>query len=106
MKRLLAAVLCAACSTAAGCAGTLQRQPPRTDDPGIESLTARRLAADSRLCPYDITVVVSNRTARLDGKVSSPADRRQAVELAFSAGALQVDDQLTIDPAAGDLRQC
>jgi osmotically-inducible protein OsmY len=105
MKRLLTALLLCA-STVAGCAGTLQRQPPRADDPGIERLTSLRLSADSRLCPYEIAVAVHNRTARLDGKVSSDADRRQAVETARGAGALQVDDQLRVDPAAGERTRC
>jgi osmotically-inducible protein OsmY len=101
-------VLCVACAGAgaAGCAGTLQRQPPRADDPGIESLTARRVAADTRLCRYDITVAVTDRTAYLDGAVSSPADREDVVETALDAGALRVEDRLRIDPAAGEGNRC
>ena len=106
MRRWLAAVLCAACSAAAGCAGVLQRQPPRADDPGIESLTSRRLSADTRLCRYEITVAVHDRTAYLDGAVSGPADRQQAVEVARDSGALRVDDRLRIDPAAGEGNRC
>jgi osmotically-inducible protein OsmY len=88
-----------------GCAGSM-RLPPRTDGPGIESLTSRRLAADPRLCRYQITVAVYGRSARLEGKVSSDADRRRADHLAREAGAARIDDQLIIDPAAGDGGRC
>src|SRR5262245_28051379 len=90
----------------AGCAGSL-RLPARTDDPGIESLIARRLSADQRLCAFDVTVAVrGGGTARLEGKVSSDADRRRAEKLARDAGAARVDDQLVVDPAAGDAAKC
>jgi osmotically-inducible protein OsmY len=80
--------------------------PPRTDDAGIASLLSRRLAADPRLCPYAITVIVSNRTARLEGWVVSDVDRRRADTLAIEAGATHVDDRLQLDPAARSRGQC
>src|SRR5262245_4256151 len=89
----------------AGCAGSL-RAPPRADDPGIERLISLRLASDARLCPYEITPLVTNRTARLEGKVSSDADRRRAEKVAREAGATGVDDRLVIDPATGDPERC
>jgi osmotically-inducible protein OsmY len=70
--------------------------PPRTDDPGIERLTSRRLAR----------VIVSGRTARLEGKVSSDVDRHRADEIARDAGAARVEDLLTVDPAAGEASRC
>jgi len=82
------------------------RTPPQTDDEGITRLVTLRLATDQRLCRYDITPVVYNRTARLDGKVSDDADRRRAEKLALEAGALRVDDQLRMDPATGDAGRC
>ena len=92
-----------------GCAGaTAQplRLQPRADDPGIANVTARRLAVEPRLCRYDITVVVADRTARLEGKVTSGAERRRAAQIARDAGAAQVADQLRIDPAAGVRSRC
>jgi osmotically-inducible protein OsmY len=94
---------------APGCAGTTAqplRLEPRADDQGIADVTARRLAVEPRLCRYDITVVVSDRTARLDGKVTSGAERRRAAEIARDAGAVSVDDRLGIDPAAGVRSRC
>ena len=44
--------------------------PPQTSDPGITNLIERRFAMNQRLCPYEITVVVYNRTARLEGRVA------------------------------------
>ena len=88
-----------------GCSGSL-RQAPRSDDPGIASLISLRLASDARLCAYEITPVVANRTARLEGKVSSDADRRRAEKIARQAGATGVDDRLVVDPAAGDGARC
>ena len=90
-----------------GCAGSGgMRTPPQTDDEGITRLVTLRLATDQRLCRYDITPVVYNRTARLEGKVSDEADRRRAEKLALEAGALRVDDQLRMDPATGDAGRC
>src|SRR4249920_1442374 len=88
-----------------GCAGSL-RSPPRMDDPGIASLISLRLSSDARLCAYEITPLVTNRIARLDGKVSSDADRRRAEKVACEAGATSVDDRLIIDPAAGEPARC
>jgi osmotically-inducible protein OsmY len=90
------------------CAGarTTLEVPPQTSDTGITDLINRRFAMNQRLCPYEITVVVYNRTVRLDGKVAGDAERRQAERVARDAGALQVDDQLTIDPSAGDAGRC
>ena len=101
----VASFLFLAGATATGCAGSLQL-PPRTDDPGIASLISRRLTTDQRLCPYDITVIVSNRTARLEGKVSSDADRQHAEKIARDAGATRVEDLLLTDPSAGDAAKC
>ena len=42
----------------------------------------------------------------LEGRVAGEAERRQAEKVAFDAGALQVDDKLTIDPSAGDAGPC
>ena len=105
MRFALAAALFLAVATPTGCAGSLQL-PPRTDDPGIASLISRRLVTDQRLCPYDITVIVSNRTARLEGKVSSDADRQHAEKIARDAGATRVEDLLLIDPSSGDAAKC
>jgi osmotically-inducible protein OsmY len=88
-----------------GCAGSL-RQARREDDPGIARLISLRLASDARLCPYEITPAVVNQTARLEGKVSSDADRRRAEKVARDAGATGVDDRLVVDPAAGDGARC
>jgi osmotically-inducible protein OsmY len=88
-----------------GCAGSL-RAPPRTDDPGLERLISLRFASDARLCAYEITPLVVNRTARLEGKVSSDADRRRAENVARDAGATGVDDRLVVDPAAGEPGRC
>ncbi len=88
-----------------GCAGSL-RAPARSDDAGIASLIALRLSSDQRLCPFALTVTVHDRTARLEGTVSSPVDKRHAAQIARDAGALQVDDQLTIDPSAGERSRC
>jgi osmotically-inducible protein OsmY len=82
------------------------RLQPRVDDPGIANATARRLAVEPRLCRYDITVVVSEGNARLEGKVTSGAERRRAAQIARDAGSAQVNDQLRIDPAAGIRSQC
>jgi len=92
-------------SGCAGSAGAL-RTPPQTDDAGISSLASRRLADDLRLCRYQITVVVSDRTARLEGRVSSNADKGRAEELALEAGAARVDDLLVVDPASGEGARC
>jgi osmotically-inducible protein OsmY len=90
-----------------GCAGSGSlRTPPQTDDAGITRLVSLRLATDARLCRYDVTAVVYNRTARLEGKVSDDADRRRAENVALEAGALRVDDQLRMDPATGDPGRC
>jgi osmotically-inducible protein OsmY len=92
-----------------GCAGTTAqplRLEPRADDPGIADVTARRIAVEPRLCRYDITVAVRDGTARLDGKVTSGAERRRAAEIARDAGAARVDDRLRIDPAAGVRSRC
>ena len=105
MRFALSVALFLAGATATGCAGSLQL-PPRTDDPGIASIISRRLTTDQRLCPYDITVIVSNRTARLEGKVSSDADRKQAQKIARDAGATGVEDLLLTDPSAGDAAKC
>lgn len=84
-----------------GCAGSSAlRMEPRTDDPGIANLAALRMSSDPRLCRYDVTVVVTERNARLEGKVSGSADRRRAEKIARDAGAVAVEDQLSVDPAA------
>jgi len=88
-----------------GCAGSL-REPPRTDDPGIASLISLRLSSDQRMCRFNLAVTVHNRTARLEGKVGNSVDRRHAQQIARDAGALEVDDQLTIDPTAGERGVC
>jgi len=92
---------------AVGCAGAGSlRTPPQTDDEGIAKLIALRLSTDARLCRYEVTAVVYDRTARLEGKVSDEADRRRAEKLALEAGALRVDDQLRMDPPTGDAGRC
>jgi hypothetical protein len=73
---------------------------------GIARLVELRLAGDQRLRRYEVTAVVYNRTARLEGKVSDEADRRRAEELGLDAGALRIDDQLYVDPATGDAGRC
>jgi osmotically-inducible protein OsmY len=93
--------LCVACSGSGS-----MRTPPQTDDAGITRLVALRLSTDQRLCRYEVTAVVYNRTARLEGKVSDEADRRRAEKLALEAGALRVDDRLILDPATGDAGRC
>jgi osmotically-inducible protein OsmY len=92
-------------TTCAGANKTLE-VPAQTSDSGITDLINRRFAMSQRLCPYDITVVVYNRTARLDGKVAGYAERRQAEKVALDAGAVRVDDQLAVDPSAGDPARC
>lgn len=92
-------------SGCAGSAGSL-RIPAQTDDSGITSLASRRLADDLRLCRYQITVIVSDGTARLEGRVSSNADKGRAEELALEAGATRVDDLLVVDPASGEGARC
>jgi osmotically-inducible protein OsmY len=90
-----------------GCAGSgTLRTPPQTDDAGITRLVSQRLATDARLCRYDVTAVVYNRTARLKGKVSDEADRRRAEKVALEAGAVRIDDRLILDPATGDAGRC
>lgn len=103
MRYLLATTLFLAC--AVGCARSLLT-PARSDDTGITNLISRRLTADRRLCAYAITVAVHDRTARLEGKVASEADRRRADQLAREAGATRVEDLLVIDPAAGERAMC
>jgi osmotically-inducible protein OsmY len=66
----------------------------------------RRLADDLRLCRYQITVIVSGGTARLEGRVSSNADKARAEDLAREAGATRVDDLLVVDPASGEGARC
>ena len=102
------AVLVAGLGGATACAEAKKplEVPPQTSDSGITNLIDRRFAMNQRLCPYEITVVVYNRTARLEGRVAGEAERRQAEKVALDAGALQVDDQLTIDPSAGDAGRC
>jgi len=95
-----------------GCAGTAAataeplRLQPRADDVGIADVTARRIAVEPRLCRYDITVVVSYGTARLEGDVTSGAERRRAAQIARDAGAVEVDDRLGIDPGTGVRSRC
>ena len=105
MRSTLAAVLFLTCLVSGGCAGSL-RTPPQTDDAGITSLASRRVADDPRLCRYQITVIVSGGTARLEGKVSSNADKGRAEDLTREAGAARVDDLLVVDPAAGEGARC
>lgn len=105
MHRGSAAPLFLAFVVGTGCAGSL-RSAPWTDDPGIARLISLRFASDARLCAHEITAVVTNRTARLEGKVSSDADRRRAETVARDAGATGVDDRLVIDPSAGDPARC
>jgi len=105
MRCALMVAVFSACLGWAGCAGSL-RTPPQTDDAGITRLVALRLSTDQRLCRYEVTAVVYNRTARLEGKVSDEADRRRAEKLALEAGALRVDDRLILDPATGDAGRC
>ena len=105
MGNRLPAALFVALAIGSGCAGSLQ-QAPREDDPGIASLISLRFSSDRRLCPYEITARVINRTAVLEGKVSSDADRRRAEKVARDAGATGIDDRLVIDPAAGDGGRC
>jgi hypothetical protein len=88
-----------------GCAGSL-REPARTDDPGIQSLISLRFSSDQRLCRFAITPIVYSRTARLEGKVSGIGDRHRAETIAREAGALQIDDQLIMDPSEGDPARC
>lgn len=106
--RSAVAVLVAGLGAATACAGAKKtlEVPPQTSDSGITDLINRRFAMNQRLCPYEITVVVFNRTVRLDGKVAGDAERRQAEKVARDAGALQVDDQLAVDPSAGDPGRC
>jgi osmotically-inducible protein OsmY len=107
LRGVVVAVAVVTASASVGCAETDGlRLPPREDDPGLTSLIARRIAIDPKLCRYDVTVVVYNRTARLEGKVSSDAERGRAEHLAREAGALRVDDQLAVDPATGDGARC
>jgi osmotically-inducible protein OsmY len=106
MRHLLVIMVFLACAPAGSGCATFQQSLPRTDDAGIASLLSRRLAADPRLCPYAITVIVVNRTARLEGWVSSDADRRHADTLAIAAGATHVEDLLQLDPSAGSRGQC
>jgi len=102
------AVLVAGLGGATACAEAKKplEVPAQTSDSGITNLIDRRFAMNQRLCPYEITVVVYNRTVRLEGRVAGDAERRQAEKVALDAGALQVDDQLTIDPSAGDAGRC
>src|SRR5262245_35358467 len=102
---VLVAALFVANVGVAGCAGSL-RSPPRSDDPGITRLISHRLAADARLCRYEITVAVYGGTARLEGKVSDDADRRRADQLAREAGATRIEDRLILDAAAGEPARC
>ena len=108
MRWALAASLFLMWLSGSGCAGSAGslRAPPRTDDAGITSLASRRVADDLRLCRYQITVIVSGGTARLEGKVSSNADKGRAEELTREAGAARVDDLLVVDPAAGEGARC
>jgi osmotically-inducible protein OsmY len=102
------AVLVAGLGGATACAEAKKplEVPPQTSDSGITNLIERRFAMNQRLCPYEITVVVYNRTARLEGRVAGDAERRQAEKVALDAGALQVDNKLTLDPSAGDAGRC
>jgi osmotically-inducible protein OsmY len=106
MRHLLAIGAFLACATAGSDCATFRQMPPRTDDAGIASLLSRRLAADARLCPYAITVIVVNRSARLEGWVVSNADRHHAEQLAIAAGATHVEDLLQLDPAARSRGLC
>jgi osmotically-inducible protein OsmY len=105
MRNALTVAVFSACLGWASCAGSL-RTPPQTDDAGITSLASRRLADDLRLCRYQFTVIVSGRAARLEGRVSSNADKHRAVELTREAGATRVEDLLVVDPAAGEGARC
>jgi len=98
---LIVALLFATAASSIGCASGGLRESSPTDDAGIEHLTGRRLSADARLCRYAITVAVHDRTARLEGKVSSEADRRRADQLAREAGATRIEDLLVIDLVVG-----
>ena len=105
--RSLRATIAVALVVAGGCAGSLALQrPSQTSDTGIANLASRRISMEQRLCPYDITVVVYGRTARLEGRVASEPSRQRAETLALGAGALKVDDQLIIDPSTGDPAKC
>lgn len=90
----------------AACAGPGLRQPPAESDEGIAALVGRRLAADQKLCPFEVGVVVYRGKARLTGKVGSDADKRRAEEIARDAGAREVDDELTVDPSSADPAKC
>jgi len=105
MRCALTVAVFSACLGWAGCATSL-RTPAQTDDAGIASLASRRVADDLKLCRYQITVIVSGRTARLEGRVSSNADKGRAEDLTREAGATRVDDLLVVDPASGEGARC
>jgi len=105
MRCALTVAVFSACLGWAGCATSL-RTPPQTDDAGIASLASRRVADDLKLCRYQITVIVSGGTARLEGRVSSNADKGRAEDLTREAGATRVDDLLVVDPASGEGARC
>ena len=105
MRCALTVAVFSACLGWAGCATSL-RTPAQTDDAGIASLASRRVADDLKLCRYQITVIVSGGTARLEGRVSSNADKGRAEDLTREAGAARVDDLLVVDPAAGEGARC
>jgi osmotically-inducible protein OsmY len=65
------------------------------------------VANDPRLCAFEVTVIVfGGGTARLDGKVSSEAERRRVETLAREAGARQIEDRLQVDPSAAEPARC
>jgi len=72
---------------------------PRLPDDQLEKAIERELFWEPYASSWQITVEVDDGVATLKGEVDSPAEAATAVANAFQAGAVDVDDELTVDPS-------
>src|SRR5438477_47337 len=74
-----------------------QTMSAKSADERIEN----RFKADPSLKKYDVKVSVDNNVATLTGTVATNAQRARAAQLANVRGVTRVDNQITVDPNAG-----
>ncbi|MEQ9318512.1 MAG: BON domain-containing protein [Polyangiaceae bacterium] len=72
---------------------------PRLPDDEIERAIERELFWEPYASSWQISVEVRNGVATLKGEVDSPAEAATAIANAFQAGAVRVEDELTVDPS-------
>lgn len=72
---------------------------PRLADDDLERAIERELFWEPYASSWQISVEVEDGVATLKGEVDSPSEAATAIANAFQAGAVNVEDELTVDPS-------